>query len=127
MSTGKSKFHLRFILLSNIYLCTDTQVSLKVLVTHTFALKLVWECRANVAQLDTKNRVLLLLVPSHTNIKENEMEDQFAKQGADMNFVGPEFFYGVNSGRKFKTGKQRNWSLWRKIPEQIKANKFINS
>lgn len=62
----------------------------------------------SVTQLATKNRISLMLVPGHTNIKGNIIVDELAKQDADTPLTGPEpFFRGssTSSRENFKTRK----------------------
>lgn len=46
-----------------------------------------------------------MYIAGHTNIKANNMSDEFAKHGVDMRLIGPKLFFG--SRRNFGTRKQK--------------------
>jgi len=48
-------------------------------------------------ELSMFNSVRLLWIPGHSDIRGNETADQFAKQAASQDFVGPETVLGITS------------------------------
>lgn len=79
---------------------------------------MVLECRINVTQLTRKDKVSLTWTSGHKNTNGNDLTD-----GADMYFIGSEFFFDV-SKRQLKKELQ-DWEAkeivlhWRKRCEQI--------
>lgn len=73
-----------------IYFCSDSQAAIKAIGSNNSRSKLVIACRTQLEELSSVNAVHLLWVPGHSNIAGNEWADELARNGASIDFVGPE-------------------------------------
>ena len=73
-----------------IYICSDSQATIKALRKPKITSKLVRECRTVLNELAVSQPVCLTWVPGHTGIQGNERADQLARQASTQDFVGPE-------------------------------------
>ena len=73
-----------------IYICSDSQSSLKAISAVKINSALVAECRDQVQLLALKNPVTLVWVPGHNDIHGNDIADVLAKAGVEKTCTGPE-------------------------------------
>jgi hypothetical protein len=64
----------------NIYILADSHAAIKALGKHQITSKLVWDCHKSLTQLAEHNRVQLIWVPGH-----EEMKPQISWQEQDLN------------------------------------------
>lgn len=81
---------------TRICIFSDSQAALNALKSFTCQSKLVWECIELLKQLAAKNQVNLYWVPGHCGIEGNEKADTLAREGSEVQFIGPEPFCGVS-------------------------------
>lgn len=79
-----------------IYICTDSQASLKALNSHCFTSNLAIECFKELSRLTQNNEVTLIWVPGHNDIEGNEAADALAKSGSKNEYKGPEPVIGLS-------------------------------
>jgi ribonuclease HI len=73
-----------------MYICSDSQASLRALEAIWITLRLVWEYRQAIRALSNRNKMTLLWVPGHSRIQANEGADASAKKGLRNPFLVPE-------------------------------------
>jgi hypothetical protein len=73
-----------------ICICSDSKVALLALSSYTISFKLLHQCWLSLQDLSNNNRVRLLWVPGHCDIKGNEEADRLAWMGSDSHFCGSE-------------------------------------
>ena len=83
---------------THIYILSDSQAALKALLSTTITSKLVNDCLNLLNMLGNLNIVTLGWIPGHEGHEGNEMADDLAKQGANMQLTGPEPFCGLTKG-----------------------------
>ena len=83
---------------THIYILSDSQAALKALLSTTITSKLVNDCLNLLNTLGNLNIVTLGWIPGHEGHEGNEMADDLAKQGANMQLTGPEPFCGLTKG-----------------------------
>jgi ribonuclease HI len=73
-----------------ICICSDSKAALLDLSSYTISSKLLYQCWLLLQDLSNNNRLRLLWVPGHCDIKENEEADRLAKMGLNSHFCGQE-------------------------------------
>lgn len=68
----------------SICILSDSQAALNDLALYRIALKLAWECPKFLVR---HNKVNLVRVPGHRSIAGNQIADQLAKEGYQINFT----------------------------------------
>ena len=91
----------------NIQICSDSRAAIMALNGTTTTSLLVWKCFEALNNLATENRVTLLWIPGHSDIKGNEISDRLAKLAVRENFTGTEQVVGVSS--RFITEEINSW------------------
>lgn len=112
-----------------INILTDSQASLKALMSPKVTSRLVWECRQELEELAERNSVTLFWVPGHTGIDGNEKADELARNGSSTLYFGPEPALGVP--KTIIRGQVREWvknkhkEYWGNVPGQRHGRPLI--
>lgn len=93
---------------SSIYLFTDRQAVLKTLRSFTMESKLAWNYLGVLNKLWGRNKVIIMRVPGHSGVEENENAGELAKQGTNCCFVGPETIF--STPKSYFTSTVRQWT-----------------
>ena len=78
-----------------IYICSDSEASIKALSSPTVTSKMVKECKETLNRVGLRNHITLIWVPGHSGIEGNERADELARLGSSSRVFGPEPFVPV--------------------------------
>ena len=78
-----------------IYICSDSEASIKALSSPTVTSKMVKECKETLNRVGLRNHITLIWVPGHSGIEGNERADELARLGSSSRVFGPESFVPV--------------------------------
>lgn len=78
-----------------IYICSDSQASLKALSSYCFSSKLTIECLNSINNLTRNNTVHLIWVPGHSDVEGNEKADELARKGSETQIQGQQCVIGI--------------------------------
>jgi ribonuclease HI len=103
-----------------IAILSDSQAAIRALSSNVISSRLVWDCRDQLNELGTGNRVTLYWVPGHIGVDGNERADELARKGAENRFTGPEPFFGlpasaIKAGFRREEEKSRS-GYWKGLP-----------
>jgi len=114
---------------ASIAICSDSQAALKALQSAKTRCSLVAETKSALGKLSTFNSVRLLWVPGHNNVLGNEIADEFAKQAAASEFIGPEPVLGISSNTAQNTiscwASAEHRNLWQSTVGCRQAKMFL--
>lgn len=112
-----------------IYICTDSQASLKALNSHCFTSKAMIECLEKVDEISSTNSITLLWVPGHHGIEGNEEADDAARTGSNNPFIGPEPTLGITYTTQKKLIREhfrnKHKTAWNQLEKCIHTKKLI--
>jgi ribonuclease HI len=78
-----------------IFICSDSEASIKALMSPTTTSKLVKECKEALNLRGLSNQIKLIWVPGHSNVEGNERADELARLGSTSKECGPEPFVPI--------------------------------
>lgn len=102
---------------------TDSKTACKMIVKHehTKSNHLIWEIYEWYQRIEAqKGRVTIQWIPSHVNIKGNELADQLANQKTEET---QDNFETLTLGDAVLLAKDEIWDSWREQYKQISQNK----
>ncbi|XP_032685191.1 uncharacterized protein LOC116850698 [Odontomachus brunneus] len=84
----------------HFYICSDSRAAIHALAKTTTESAVVWDCMQALARLGESNKITLVWVPGHQGFLGNEIADELAKLGIQMDpatqIVGVPFVTGIN-------------------------------
>jgi hypothetical protein len=113
-----------------IYIMSDRQAALMAISSNRINSKTVLDCIDTLKLLSISCRVKLMWIPGHEGFEGNEIADKLAKQGSEMEFIGPEpysCFEACNFKEwlnKWESGCKDNH--WYSLNPQSQSRRFIN-
>ncbi|KMQ88409.1 lian-aa1 retrotransposon protein [Lasius niger] len=115
-------------ILKRITICSDSRAALLAIKNWADS-ALVGECKEALNRLASTNRVKLLWVPGHTEVKGNERADELARKGVNTPTMGPESAVGltknaIRMGIKRWTEAQLDMA-WHREPKARQAHIFM--
>ena len=93
-----------------ISICSDSQVALKTLEGCKDKTGLVKDCRTALRVLAQRNKLLLMWVPEHGDVKGNKRADELAKTGLARPINSPEPAVGIARSCQVKM-EIRKWLM----------------
>ncbi|KAJ8915922.1 hypothetical protein NQ315_015537 [Exocentrus adspersus] len=81
----------------SIKIFSDSQAALKALGSYRCTSKAVWNCQQTLSRVGRTNRLILVWIPGHIGLKDNEVADSLAKRGVALEFIGSEPVLGLSS------------------------------
>jgi hypothetical protein len=80
----------RYYTREQIYIFSHSQAALQALESSRETSQLVWECQQAVCAQSNRNKVMLLWVPGHSGVQDNEDTDALATKGLSNLFLSSE-------------------------------------
>ncbi|KAJ8915313.1 hypothetical protein NQ315_014821 [Exocentrus adspersus] len=115
----------------SIKIFSDSQAALKALGSYRCTSKAVLNCQQTLSRVGRTNRLTLVWIPGHVDLKGNEVADSLARRGAASEFIGPEPVLSLS----YSTTRSviRTWAegdtlqYWRGLPGLAHSTRFVPS
>lgn len=113
-----------------ISIVTDSKRALTTLSSCEVVSRVIWGCLQALEELGKNNRLTLVWVPGHTDIKGNQRADELAKKAREVPLIGPEptcgIAYEVIKQEAKNILRKRHEKSWRLISGQNQSKAFLD-